>query len=239
MTAPRRLQHLYEAALAYEVSVHREHALRNLLGGISASSFLVRRRLASGGPATTDDRIEHALDVIDRRVQDAVTLLARTPRLPPAAATELALDQVVNDVLASIPAPSGVRLSGPKRSTPTVVVGRDDLELILYCLVENAIESVASKGAGSVRVRLDDAPERYRVEVLDDGPGIATTVADQVFQPFFTTKEGRMGMGLTIAQRLCERLGGEIALKSTPRGARATFAITRSTAGCGPSNLIS
>jgi two-component system C4-dicarboxylate transport sensor histidine kinase DctB len=151
--------------------------------------------------------------------------------LPPAAPTELALADVVNDVLASMPTPSGVGLTGPKRSTPTVIVGRDDLEIILYCLVENAIESVASKGTGNVRVRVDDAPDGYRVEVLDDGPGIAPIVVDQVFQPFVTTKEGRVGMGLTIAQRLCERLGGEIALKSTPRGARATFAITRSTSG--------
>jgi C4-dicarboxylate-specific signal transduction histidine kinase len=201
-----------------------------MLAGIAASSFFVRRHLASGGPTTIDDCIKNALDLIDRRVQDAVALVAQRPPLPPAAATELALADVVNDLLASIATPSGVRLSGPKRPTPTIVVLRDDLELALYCLIENAIESVASKGTGTVRVRLRDHPEGCRVVVLDDGPGIAPTVLDQVFEPFLTTKEGRLGMGLTIAQRLCGRLGGGLALKSTPCGARATFAIARSTA---------
>jgi two-component system C4-dicarboxylate transport sensor histidine kinase DctB len=71
-----------------------------------------------------------------------------------------------------------------------------------------------------------------RVEVRDDGPGIAAEAIPRVFEPFHTTKAaGRgTGLGLSISQRIVAEHGGSLELRSSP-GAGAVFAVRLPLAG--------
>jgi signal transduction histidine kinase len=93
----------------------------------------------------------------------------------------------------------------------------EELNQVFTNLVQNAIEAVAD-GTGRVAVRGWTDPEGLVISVKDNGPGI--TAADQmrIFTPFFTTKApGRgMGLGLTIAWRVVNNLGGNIKVSSQP-----------------------
>jgi two-component system NtrC family sensor kinase len=88
------------------------------------------------------------------------------------------------------------------------------LRQVLDNLLSNALDAVADGGRVCVSTALDGA--RVRVEVGDDGHGIAPEVLARVFDPFFTTKDpGRgSGLGLAISLTLAEALGGAITVES-------------------------
>jgi signal transduction histidine kinase len=58
--------------------------------------------------------------------------------------------------------------------------------------------------------------ERVRIEVEDDGPGLAPDELARVFEDFFTTKPGGTGLGLSVARRLANDLGGSLKAESVP-----------------------
>jgi signal transduction histidine kinase len=62
------------------------------------------------------------------------------------------------------------------------------------------------------------------IGVDDDGPGIAAEERAQIFDPFFTRREGGVGLGLTIVQQIVQAHGGDIGVETGPRGG-ASFTI--------------
>jgi signal transduction histidine kinase len=232
MNLPHHLQRLYRACIANEVSAHHTHAFRNTLGAISSSIFFVKRRLEGETLLRTDDRLAKSLDAIEARVRDAVALADSRIALPAEGATQLVLSDVVNELLAPLSTPHRVCLLGPPRSPLAVVVRRDELELALSCLIENAVEAVESKGGGTVRIGLEGTPAGCLLEILDDGLGFDPGVLEKAAQPFFSTKQGHLGMGLTVARRLVARLGGRLHLGGAAHGGvRAAFAIAELSKG--------
>lgn len=109
---------------------------------------------------------------------------------------------------------------------PVVVrANRGQIEQVLLNLVTNARDALPD--GGQVCIALDGDPEgRARLVVSDDGPGIDPELAEEVFQPFFTTKDGdrNTGLGLATVRMVVEDVGGTIDLRSEP-GAGATFCI--------------
>jgi nitrogen-specific signal transduction histidine kinase len=226
VTIPDHLEGLYRLALADEVSAHQTHALRNVLGGIAASAFFLRKRLERERLLDVDERIGRALDVIERNVQNGAPSTPRRLPLAVSSATELVLSEVVEALLAAMPAPDGVTMIlAPVASKRTVLASREVLELALACLVENASEAVASKGRGTIELRIDDVDDACRIEVHDDAPGIDAPDLDNVTRPLFSTTGGHVGLGLTIARRLVADLGGSLELASDARGVRAALIV--------------
>lgn len=76
------------------------------------------------------------------------------------------------------------------------------------------------------RPALDEDDPVARIEILDTGPGLDRDTQAQIFDPFFTTKEpgGGMGLGLAIAARLTEQMGGHVEVRDRPEGG-AAFAV--------------
>ena len=76
------------------------------------------------------------------------------------------------------------------------------------------------------------------IKVRDDGAGIAPDVLPQIFEPFVTTKETGLGLGLSICKRIAEAHGGEISGATRPEGG-AVFTLRvpvqlSEPAACGP-----
>jgi two-component system, NtrC family, sensor kinase len=114
---------------------------------------------------------------------------------------------------------------------PLVAMAEDELVQVLLNLLFNAADAVPAK-EGRIDVRARCVPEGVRVEVEDNGPGIALEIRDRLFEPFTTTKEvGKgTGLGLAVCRGLCEAAGGTIAAEdATGRGAR--FVVTIPLAG--------
>ncbi|MBX9576508.1 MAG: histidine kinase, partial [Caulobacteraceae bacterium] len=89
------------------------------------------------------------------------------------------------------------------------------LEGALAALVTNAAQ--ATGGQGSVAVRLsreDDAT--VRLTVRDDGPGMEADIARRAVEPFFTTKDGAAGLGLSQAHAFARQSGGALSIETAP-----------------------
>lgn len=102
-------------------------------------------------------------------------------------------------------------------SIPLLGVNRPQMQQAILNLVKNAVEALP-EGKGRVRgqVRVVTAYERrlaggtVRIEVSDNGPGIPPEAADRVFEPYYTTKPGKQGLGLTVVARVVEEHGGRV-----------------------------
>jgi signal transduction histidine kinase len=103
------------------------------------------------------------------------------------------------------------------------------LEQLLLNLIGNAVDAAASPGGkqpGLVTVRQLQQRDRLLVVVEDNGPGVAETVADRLFEPFETTKRNGMGLGLTLARQIVEAHAGALHWENLPGGgARFTVAL--------------
>ena len=84
---------------------------------------------------------------------------------------------------------------------------------VMTNLLKNAVQAIGETEGGEIRLRAYcDASETVRIEVSNNGPKIAHEIAEQMFVPFFTTKEEGSGIGLSLSKQMMRLQGGSIAL---------------------------
>jgi signal transduction histidine kinase len=106
---------------------------------------------------------------------------------------------------------------------PPVWADADRLKQILLNLVLNAID-VSPQGS-EVTVAIRPARQGVLIEVSDHGPGIPPDHLENIFNPFFTTKETGTGLGLALVHQMVVEHGGQISVDSTP-GRGSIFRVT-------------
>ena len=84
----------------------------------------------------------------------------------------------------------------------------------LMNLMLNAIEAMP-KG-GTLSITIDQTDQTLRLEIADTGPGIGEEEAKKIFEPFYTTKEQGLGLGMPYAKKIIDQHGGTISLNSRP-----------------------
>jgi len=105
---------------------------------------------------------------------------------------------------------------------PQVNIDRIQIQQVLLNLWRNAIEALASTSPAAREVALTTRCADCDVEicVCDNGEGVATTIADRIFDPFYTTKQAGTGLGLAISRTIVEAHGGCIGYRpNRPSGA--------------------
>jgi signal transduction histidine kinase len=213
------------AALADEVASLIRHDMRNKLGSIRNAAFYLKRRVQPTELWQTDPRMSQFFALIEETVVDATTTLdeALGPRLrPPRQPARVSARECVDLAVACAHWPARVQLqvdAGPG----LVEVDRLEMALAVRCLLENAVE--ASPGGGAVGVSTREDGDCLVVTVSDEGAGVAAEAEDSLFAPFFTTKDGHVGLGLNIARRIARRQGGDVSLVPAPRGTVATMLV--------------
>jgi nitrogen-specific signal transduction histidine kinase len=227
-----------------EMAAGLAHEIRNPLAGMEVVVGLLKRRLRNrpdeqallaeltGELRALADTVADCLEFV------RPVALARGP-VDPVGLMESAL------VLArSRVAFAGAIERDYARSLPAVAGDEERLRAVLANLIVNALEAMAERGdgspgrltlglgthpvdAGGAPVRVDAnggaaarcAPTRELVlSVSDTGGGIPTELAEKVFYPFFTTKQGGSGVGLAFAQKIVGSHGGSLRLETRPDG---------------------
>lgn len=103
---------------------------------------------------------------------------------------------------------------------PHLLADPVELEQVFNNLIRNAADSLQDAGIadGQITVTTKHESDHIRVEIFDNGPGIAPDVQPRLFEPFFTTKKGGMGLGLALCATLVERVGGYIDVQNQDNG---------------------
>ena len=202
------------------------HELRNPLAGISGAIEVLQ-----GGAKDDPEARDHFLE---RLAEDAERMKSADPgpahpgpgrALGAGEAEVVDVPAAVRDAIAAVEPPPGIGLSGRGRARPGRPGDPTLLRQVLVGLLTNACKH--TKAPGSVTVRGHRAGEReVTMEVIDTGTGIPTAEIERIFERFYRRTESRkhegFGLGLAIARRMVDVMGGEIGRnRSRARAARS------------------
>ena len=105
------------------------------------------------------------------------------------------------------------------RQVELVLADKVQIQQVVLNLIRNAVDAMFDCPRRDLTVTVVPAEDDMAlVSVRDTGPGISTEIADQLFQPFITTKATGMGVGLSISRTIIEAHGGRIWAEPNPRG---------------------
>lgn len=161
-----------------------------------------------------------------RALVDGVAGLGRSEGFP----SRVDLGQPIAAALTTLQAQArsaGVSVSFNPSAGPMIVRARPSaVQQLVVNLVHNGIDA-ARRGGGHVWLSLVAEEEVAVLDVADDGPGVAPSIRDRLFEPFATDKPDGLGtgLGLFIVQGIVLELGGEVTLG--PREGGGTLAVVR------------
>lgn len=188
------------------------HELRNPLSVIDSSVYFLKKKLKG-----CDEKTAEHLDRIKSKVKSSVAViesLLNLTQMKQLRLEKLGIKTLVSEVLSSVDTPSGIKVT---QSFPEgdvlLYVDRRLLSLAFKNILKNSIEAMGGTGSITVTIRVTSID---RVEILftDTGPGIDIEDIDKIFQPFFSTKSGSIGFGLSIARMVIDSHKGTIEVRS-------------------------
>jgi two-component system, LuxR family, sensor kinase FixL len=141
----------------------------------------------------------------------------------------------VVDLLADEARTHGVAVRIDARPLPHIAADHIQIEQVLVNVIRNAIEAVAEcvDRERWVRIRLRQVDGEVQVEIEDNGPGVSPEIAQHLFEPFETSKQRGMGLGLSLSREMVKAHGGSLRLDATVAvGARFILLLPRHRVRC-------
>ena len=213
----QELSRLKTLAALGEMSATLAHEIRNPLTGIVGYCGLLLRE--AGPHKRWAEKIEEGVNRLDSLIMHMLEF-ARTPQLNRRPIHWRAFGEEIANAFESGVLKKRITLARRfPEQWPQSVGDASLLRQAVFNLLQNAAQAVGE--GGQVDFQIAPADNQVVLEVADDGPGIKPELMDQVFRPFFTTREHGTGLGLAIARKIVEAHGGTIDVHSAPgRGAR-------------------
>ena len=213
--ASERLLSQERLAAAGQFATGMAHEIKNPLSAIKTFAQYLPEKYADPAFRQKFFRIvQSEIDRINTIVKELSDFAKPAPlQLQPVKVAELVKDTLT--LLSDQCLKQGVEvrtsLSG---NGTTIQADPQQLKQVLLNLLLNSLEAMARGGHLEVVSRA--APPYLTIRIVDTGDGIPPEHAQKVWDPFFTTKERGMGLGLAIVRGVVERHGGQIAIASAP-----------------------
>lgn len=202
------------------------HELRNPLAGISGSIEVLREHVKDDPEAREHflNRLAEDAERMNRLTRSLLTL-ARVESVGAGETEVVDVSVAIRDVVEAVPAPKHVDLQ--VEVEPELAAQGDPtlLRQVMVGLLSNAYKNTPPPGAVTVRGRRQGEGEVV-LEVIDTGTGIPEEEIERVFERFYRRSQSRnqegFGLGLAIARRMVDVMGGEIGAASV-EGQGSTF----------------
>jgi len=197
------------------------HELRNPLGVIESSLFILRGRMPAGDERAGKHlgRINEQLGIANAIITDLLDMI----RDKPLAAESIRVQEVVDAAAQQLRLPLDTHaLAG----LPEVLGDRSQLRQVFVNLLQNAQQ--AGDPEGRISLDAESSAAFVAIGVSDQGPGVDPSVRARLFEPLVTTRQKGIGLGLALVKRIVERHGGTVAYEPRGKGARFVVRLPRS-----------
>jgi two-component system NtrC family sensor kinase len=204
-----------------KLSASIAHEINNPISGIMTFARLIGRTLEQGPPDDATRRtLLRNLRLVEReseRCSEIVRNLLDFAHERPLAVAELSPNAVVEDALQLVHNQlqlQGVRVTTRLATLPHTLGDFGLLRQACVNVLMNACEAMPFEGALLVETALVDDGRAVELAFRDSGPGIPKERLARVFDPFFSTKEGGAGLGLSVVHGIVHQHGGQVAIES-------------------------
>ncbi len=214
--AERKLRQENKMTAIGQLSAGLAHEIRNPLGLIKNYKYII------AGYAT-DEISKHAVDIIDNsaeRINNLIENLLKFSKLGNEKSEWFDLSNTVKNVmlLEEKKAESEQVDIQITMETPFLVYSNEEtIRLVLFNLINNALEALGryvTTKQKEIKVVIDRYDSNVRIRIMDNGVGISEENIENIFNPFFTTKESGTGLGLYIVSTELEKVQGTISVIS-------------------------
>lgn len=204
------------------------HEVRNPLNAAKLQLELLERRLRRH---VDDPKVMEPVGLAHHEIQRLTELLneflsfARPPELHTEEHDVVAIARHVLELERPLAKRIGTQLELDSSADSAIApVDPGKLHQVVQNLVRNGIEAAGENGHVSVGVAVEN-DHALHIRVTDDGPGIPDDVRTRIYEPFFSTKEGGTGMGMSIVHNFVAMHGGRIDIATGSRGTVVDVAI--------------
>lgn len=210
-----RLEHAARVNAIGELAAGIIHELAQPLTSLLSQSQASLKVLGENEPRT--GLLKQAMDANVRdakragrilgKIRDYIVNTAATPEITTLNSAILEIVDILNLEIKQRNVSLVLCLAEP---SPVANINRVELEQVIHNLVRNSIEALSTLEQPQKRITIQTIADHSvnMIQVSDNGPGLSQDTLAQLFQPFFTTKNSGMGLGLSLSQRIVQRVGG-------------------------------
>jgi signal transduction histidine kinase len=203
------------------------HHVINAFSTIVSQGEILRSLTGAGGtpPPEVNERIETIIrtsieaSLMTRRlIEFSHDLIAIEAEPPGILVEEIRLDRLAADFISAGRDDLGPNVNWVLQldATPPLQGQASALQTMLELLIANAVEALPD-GSGTISISTFIGPRNWPVlELRDEGCGMAAEVMEHALEPFFSTKPGHAGIGLTVARGIWRRHRGTLTIESQP-----------------------
>lgn len=221
----QELSHLSRVSVLGEMAGALAHELNQPLAAMLSNAQVGSRSLKAGKPDLTE--MAAIFDDIAADAKRAGGIIhgmrSMLRKDAPAETPSLNLNDTVSQVMGLLHG----EIIGRKQAVtllldetlPPAQAGRVEVQQVLINLVINGLDSMnAEPERGPLKIATTRQDGNLIVTVHDSGPGISPEIMTRLFDPFFSTKSGGLGLGLSISRSIMARFGGELLAENHPDG---------------------
>ncbi|MBL1438014.1 MAG: PAS domain-containing sensor histidine kinase [Rhodobacteraceae bacterium] len=223
----RSLLHRNAARSVAGMAAMLAHEIRNPLAGISGAAQLLR-----GGLSAEDQELTAVIEDEAKRIGDLVNRVEAFGEMGPGVIEPVNIHDIIDRAKRAAAAGFAAHMHFKDAfdpSIPPTAGSADQLLQVIINLLKNAAEASPNSGVITIKttfrpgVKLSLPGKRSQslpieISVRDNGPGIALSILDDVFEPFVSTKASGTGLGLALVSKIMADHGGVVDCKTDANG---------------------
>lgn len=191
---------------ASKVSAMIRHDLRSPLRNIKNACYLTE---------TDPSLLDEMRELVNRNIDYAYNILGELSLLSEIDELNINyedMNSVIKNSIKALIIPKGIEIKLVEKDNIKTYMDKTKIQRVLYNIINNALEAMPEKG--QLTIKILEQNRKCVIKISDTGRGISNEIYSSIFQPFYSTKENGMGLGLTYCKRVIESHEGTIDFRS-------------------------